>query len=62
METWEKVILGVIAGLIMFFFFPRMKHLIKDAPKGSRSDWTGLAFILGVVLLFVLLLIMSVRK
>jgi zinc transporter ZupT len=61
METWEKIILAVIAGLIMFFFFPRMKHWIKDAPKGNRSDWMGLAFILGFVVLFVLLMIMSVK-
>ncbi|MCG6971383.1 MAG: hypothetical protein LJE85_16575 [Gammaproteobacteria bacterium] len=61
METWEKIILAVIAGLVMFFFFPRMKHWMKGAPKGSRSDWMGLALILGVVVLFVLLMIMSVQ-
>jgi len=61
METWEKIVLAVVAGLIMFFFFPRMKHWIKDSPKGSRSEWMGLALVLGFVFLFVLLLIMSVQ-
>lgn len=61
METWEKIILAVVAGLIMFFFFPRMKHWLKGAPKGSRSDWMSLLFVLGFVVLFVLLLVMSVQ-
>lgn len=57
---WEKI--GGIILLIgmLVFIFPRMRHAVKNAPKGTANDWMG--FILPVigVILFVMLLISMV--
>ena len=56
METWEKLIIGVFALLILFWFFPGIKPMLeksKDAPK----DWAGVLIPVGLVVLFVIFLI-----
>jgi hypothetical protein len=56
METWEKLIIGVFALLILFWFFPGIRPMLeksKDAPK----DWAGVLIPVGLVVLFIIFLI-----
>lgn len=56
METWEKLVIGVFALVIIFWFFPGVKNMLeksKDAPK----DWTSALIPIGLVVLFVIFLI-----
>lgn len=57
METFESVLLGIIAILAIFLFLPGMKQRMKDSPKASSDDWKGLLFPLLLVVLFVMFLI-----
>ena len=59
METWEKLVLGALAILLLFWLSPGIKPMLersKEAPK----DWAGLLIPIGVVVLFVIFLIASV--
>ena len=56
MGVWEKLIIGVFALLILFWFFPGIKPMLeksKDAPK----DWAGVLIPIGLVVLFIIFLI-----
>jgi len=58
---WEKWVTAGILLAMAIFLFPRAKHMMKNSPKGSSSDWqTFLLLILGVGL-FVVLLVISVK-
>ncbi len=61
MPTWEKILLGIAALLILLWFFPGVRAAMKHAPKGTADDWKGLLFPIGLVVLLVALLILSVR-
>ncbi len=62
MELWIQLLLGALALLALFKFGPSAKQALSRSPKGSASDWLGLLFPIGLVVLFVLLLIMSVQN
>ena len=56
LETWEKVIIGGLVVLLLFWIFPGIKPTLersKEAPK----DWKGLLIPIGFVVLFILFLI-----
>ncbi len=55
-ETWEQVLVGAIALLAIFFFFPGIKATFKKS-REAKSDWTGLLIPIALVVLFVLFLI-----
>lgn len=57
METWESVVLGIIAILLVIWMFPGVKERMLNSPKGSSDDWKALAFPLILVVLFILFLI-----
>ncbi|MBD3671658.1 MAG: hypothetical protein HUJ29_12885 [Gammaproteobacteria bacterium] len=57
METWESVVLGIIAIVLLIWLFPGVKERMLNSPKGSASDWKGLAIPLLVVVLFIVFLI-----
>ena len=57
---WTKIGTAVLLGAMLIFIYPRMRHAIKHAPKGSNKDWMNYLVILIVVGLFVLLLIKMV--
>lgn len=46
--------------VMLIFMFPRMRHAMKNAPKGTNNQWLGFVLIIGVVGLFVMLLIKMV--
>lgn len=57
METWEKIILGGLAVLLVFFFRPGIKATLERSRQAETKDWRGVLIPLGVVVLFVILLI-----
>jgi len=60
MATWEKLLLGVLALLVIFWFFPGIKTTMEQSEK-SPKDWKGVLIPVALVVLFVFLLIASVR-
>jgi hypothetical protein len=53
--TWEILLAGLVAVLVVFLFRPGIKAALarsRTAPK----DWKGVLIPLGLVLLFVILL------
>ena len=58
---WLQIGSAVFMGAMLIYIFPRMRHALKNSPKGTMKDWLGYIFPLGFVVLFVAFLIMSVR-
>ena len=55
-------ILAVAAGILMLVaLWPRLKHGRENKVEAEPGDWSNAIFILGLVMLFVLLLVMSVQ-
>ena len=61
METWEQLLVGALALLLLLWFWPGLKRGVEEAPKGSRAEWLGLVKPLGLVVTFVILLIIFAR-
>ncbi len=59
METWQQIILLLIAGVVAFLFFPGVKRMLDQSEKAEK-DWPAVLVPLGLVVLFVILLIMLV--
>jgi cytosine/uracil/thiamine/allantoin permease len=58
---WYKWISAALLLMMIIYIFPRAKHMLKNSPKGETHEWMGFAAIIGVVTLFIVFLIMSVR-
>ena len=56
MSTWEKLLLGVLALVVLLFFFPGVKQMMRQSQEAEK-DWPAVLIPLGVVVLFVLLLL-----
>lgn len=55
-------ILAVAAGILMLVaLWPRIKHWRENKVEAEPGAWSNAIFILGLVMLFVLLLVMSVQ-
>ena len=55
-------ILALAAGILMLVvLWPRLKQWRENKVEAEPGDWTNAIFILGLVMLFVLLLVMSVQ-
>lgn len=57
---WTKIGTALLLGAMLIFIYPRMRHALQNAPKGSTQDWLGYLMIIAIVGLFVVLLIMMV--
>jgi len=57
---WMKIGSALLLGAMLIYLFPRMRHAIQHAPKGSNKDWLGFAMIIAAVGLFVAFLIAMV--
>ena len=60
METWEKVLVGAFALLLLFWVMPGMKDIMERS-KMADKDWGGFLLPIGFVVGFVLLLILVLR-
>ena len=58
---WAKWITAGMLLMMIIYIFPRAKQMLKETRKGSSKEWTGFAMAIGVVTLFIVFLIMSVR-
>ncbi len=56
METWEKLVIGVFALIILFWFFPGIRPMLKKS-KDAPKDWAGVLVPVGLVVLFIIFLI-----
>ena len=59
LATWEKILLGILALLIILWFFPGVKTLMKQSADTPR-DWPAVVLPLLAVVAFVVLLLSSV--
>jgi general stress protein CsbA len=57
---WVQILSALFLGAMLVFLFPRMKHAVKESPKGSAQDWMGVIVPLLLVVGFVLLLMSMV--
>jgi hypothetical protein len=57
LATWEKVLLGLLAVVLVVWLWPGLKASLERSPKTEGSDWKAVALPLAAVVLFVLLLI-----
>lgn len=58
---WEKIGVLIVAALLIIFWGPSALRAARNAPKGTSEDWKGFLIPIVLVVLFVILLIMSVR-
>ena len=58
---WVKIGSALFLGAMLIFMFPRMRHAVKNSPKGTMQDWMGYIIPIIAVIAFVIFLIMSVR-
>ena len=56
-----KIVMAIAIVMMLFSIWPAYKHWSKNSPQAEKGDWANVVFILGVVVLFVSLLIMSVQ-
>lgn len=57
---WMKIGSALLLGAMLIFIFPRMRHAVKNSPKGTSKDWMGFIIPLAAVIGFVILLIQLV--
>ena len=59
METWEQVLVGAFAILILVFVFPGIKATLEKS-RQAEKDWPGLlipmAFVIGLIIFVIMLL------
>ena len=55
METWEQILLGVFALIVLLWFFPGIKPMLEKS-KAAPKDWPGLLIPVGLVVLLVIFL------
>lgn len=58
---WEKIGVLILAAVLIIFWGPSALRAARNAPKGTAEDWKGFLIPIVLVVLFVILLIMSVR-
>ena len=56
MQTWEIIVLLLMAGGVTHFFFPGIKTMLKQSEEAEK-DWPAVLIPLGLVVLFIMLLI-----
>lgn len=59
LSTWESLILGALALLVLFWLQPGIKAAVARS-KQTPSDWPSVLLPLSLVVLFVLFLIAMV--
>ena len=57
MNLWEQILLGMVAVIVTFLFWPGIKKAIEQSKNVENPDWAGALIPIGVVVLFILFLI-----
>ena len=55
METWEQILIGALALLMVLWFFPGIKPMLEES-KNAPQDWAGLLLPIAAVVAFVIFL------
>ncbi len=55
MQTWEQILLGAFALLVLLWFLPGIKPMLARSKEASK-DWAGLLLPVGLVVLLVIFL------
>lgn len=58
METWEQVLVGVLALLVLLWVVPGIKPMLEQS-KTAPKDWPGLLVPIALVVALVVLLAAS---
>lgn len=61
METWEQILVGAFAILLIFLFRPGIKAALEQS-RQAEKDWKGALIPIGAVVVFVILLIMMAKS
>lgn len=57
-STWEAILIGLIALLVIFWYSPGIKASIERS-KQAEADWGAVLLPIGAVVLFVIFLILA---
>jgi hypothetical protein len=57
MSTWEMVLMGALALLVLLWAGPGVKAMLEKSRQAKERDWVGLLVPLLLVVAFVILLI-----
>ena len=57
MNLWEQILLGMVAVIVTFLFWPGIKKAIEQSKNVENPDWAGALIPIGVVVLFIMFLI-----
>ena len=60
MSTWEMVLLGALALVVLLWFGPGAKTMLEQSRKAQERDWRGVLIPLVLVVPFVFQLISMV--
>ena len=60
MSTWEMVLMGALAILVLFWAGPGVKAMLEKSRQAEERDWAGLLVPLLLVVAFVILLVKMV--
>jgi hypothetical protein len=60
MSTWEMVLMGALAILVLFWAGPGVKATLEKSRQAKERDWAGLLVPLLLVVAFVILLMKMV--
>ncbi len=61
MGTFEQVLVGILAVVVLFLFWPGARAAIQKSREAENPDWTGALIPVGIVVLFIVFLIMLAR-
>ena len=56
MATWEKILLGVLALVVILWFFPGVKTMMQQSREAPK-DWPAVIIPIFAVVAFVIFLI-----
>lgn len=56
MATWEMILLGAVAILVIFWFRPGIKAMLERS-QHAEKDWPSVLIPIAMVVLFVIFLI-----
>lgn len=60
-SIWMKLLYALPLLLMVIWLLPRARHMFSNSPKAQTGDWRAALLPIVAVILFVLLLIASVR-
>ena len=61
METWEQILLGIFALLLLLWFVPGIKPMLEKS-KAAPKDWQGFLIPIALVIALVIFLAMNLHS